>query len=646
MDRNGRKRSSLILIAAAAALLLLLSGHAFGHGGQYRGPGEFQPPNTGDQGSNGTSGTASGPAGPQGPSVASPGGSQGMRTNRRGGAGGLQRKRWSASQGFERWEFWWEYNKDTYLNLKQKLFGDDKVKGTASFFVGRRPKGSYRTSMRATPEIVKKSILPYLESALALDHPDVLDSSVLAIARVTEVDDAPLVIEKIRSQLSSKHKSVRQSACLSLGVLGSPAAIQTCFDLMTDSLEGRKLVARSEVPKMVRAFAALSLGLIGSGETWEKLRLVIEREDPKTQKDLIACAITALGLMGETEKKDEIVDFLTLLLETTKMDSFLRANIPVALGKLGDSSALSTLVRLFEEKDQNEWIRQSCVIAFGQLADFGSNERVVKNLMAYAAKGKEVQARHLSFIALAEIAARDPNFKENWKRHAELASFFIKEIMKPTRPSHGSWASLAAALHAMPHDTLQWQVVQTVRDKFMDTKNPSHKAAYAIALGLLNAQGTGGMLHRELDSTRDKALQGYLCVGLGLMKWTGAADRIRVFASSETVVFLRLQAAVALGLMGDPKAVDVLVEALQNGQTLHIVSSAARALGQIADVSAVEPLAAIVADENGEDQSKAFAVVALGIIGEKTDLPWNASISRNCNYFATGSALREVLDIL
>jgi hypothetical protein len=39
-------------------------------------------------------------------------------------------------------------------------------------------------------------------------------------------------------------------------------------------------------------------------------------------------------------------------------------------------------------------------------------------------------------------------------------------------------------------------------------------------------------------------------------------------------------------------------------------------------------------------------VVTLGIIGEKTPLPWNACISENCNYLASTQALIEVLDIL
>jgi len=70
------------------------------------------------------------------------------------------------------------------------------------------------------------------------------------------------------------------------------------------------------------------------------------------------------------------------------------------------------------------------------------------------------------------------------------------------------------------------------------------------------------------------------------------------------------------------------------------------ALGQVGDTRAIEPLRALLENTKNKDLARAFAVVALGIIGEKTPLPWNAQISANCNYGASTVALFEVLDIL
>jgi len=560
--------------------------------------------------------------------------------------GGLGRKKWSGGAGFERWEFWWENNKDPFLNLKNRLSGTSNQSGTGGFLTGRGRKDTFNNSKRPTADMLKNEVLPVLLEAMKIDNADIQDSTVLAVSRITRAEDADQVMDNIISMLGSNHKTAREAATLSLGVLGSPKAIQLCNDLMIDSDAGQRLVNRSEVPKLVRAFAALSLGLIKSGETWTRLKTVIEREDEKTQKNLIGCAITALGLMGETDQKDEIVQFLIKQMDNTKMDPFLMAYVPTALGKLGDRVALSRILTEFKKPKINQWIAQSCAIAIGSLADISRDEEAINLLMKYVKEGKDVQARHFSFTALAQIGARDENYETNQKLHKKISDFFLAEIVRPSRPSHLSWACMSAAIHSMNHNPLQAAVVNKISEKFSDAKDPSHKGAISVSLGLLNAVAHAQMLFDELNDSKDKALQGYLCIGLGLMNWTTGAERMRDIAATEITFRLRLQAATALGLMGDTDAVKVLVEALQNSKTLGVTSSAAKALGQIGDRSALAPLTGIVNDGGANSLSRAFAAVALGIIGEKNDLPWNTEISTNCNYRAKVDAISEVLDIL
>ena len=90
----------------------------------------------------------------------------------------------------------------------------------------------------------------------------------------------------------------------------------------------------------------------------------------------------------------------------------------------------------------------------------------------------------------------------------------------------------------------------------------------------------------------------------------------------------------------------MLVQALKEGETLSVTSSAAKALGLIGDRSAIEPLREILDDQGANKLARAFAAVALGIIGEKSDLPWNSPISENYNYRAKVKAISEVMDIL
>jgi HEAT repeat protein len=557
----------------------------------------------------------------------------------------MGKKRYSGGMGYERWEFWWENNKDAFLDLKNRLGGTSNVSGSSGFLVGRGRKDMARTSKRPTSSMIMNDILPSLLDALKIDHKDIQDSTVLAVARITRSEDASKVIDNIYELLDSKYDTAQQAATLSLGVLGSPEACQTCYDLMIDSQAGRQLVGGGKVPDLVRAFAALSLGLIGSEQSAPKLRLVIEKEDSQTQKDLVSCAITALGLMTNIDAKDENVRFLIKQLDNSKMDPFLKASIPTALAKLGNPVALSPIVKAFKEDKQNDWIRQSCAIAMGQLATIEDDE-VINLLIKYVKEGKDVQTRHFSFIALAQLGARDTDFAAHTAQHKKIGDLFLAEISRPSRTQHLSWASMAAAIHAMKHESLSGNVINKIREKFSETKDPSEKGAIAVSLGLLNAEGTAEMLYDQLLDTKDKALQGHLCIALGLMSWSQAAEKIRYFAANEIVFRLRLQAATALGLMGDTEAVSVLVKALEDGKTLSVTSSAAKALGLIGDSSAITPLKNILEDPSKNNLARAFAAVALGIIGEKTDLPWNAVVSENFNYRAKVPAISEVLDIL
>ena len=643
------------ILVLAALLGLLICDLASAHGTRYRPPKDWVPPNPG--GPDGDSGPGAGGSGPQtpgngGPATvgprgpSSPSGPSGPSGNRGAGTGGLGRKRRNSDLGLERWEFWWEKNKDPYLNLKDRLDGPSNISGSSGFLTGRGRKDKFLFSRRPTPEMIGNEVLPVLRKALQEDNPDIQDSSVLAIARIIEAENAAPSIDSIKALLSSRFASARESACLSLGVLGSPIAAQTCYELMIDSPKGQTLVGLSEVPRTVRAFAALSLGLIGSGESWERLKMVVEHENEKDQKDLIACAITPLGLMDHTSRKDEIVAFLMGKLEDRRMDPLLRSYIPVALGKLGDPMALNSVMKEFRKTKQENLVRQSCAIAIGLLADFGKDREPMKLLRQYINDGKDVQTRHFAFMALADIGARDTSFAANLDRQIKLSNFFLKEMTRPKRTSHRSWAALAAAVHCRVHPILQATVIAKLEENFREIKNPSDKAAMAIALGLLGAESSASMLVEELGNTRDKTLQGYLCVSLGMMDWKKAAKRIRDIARNAIEIRLRLQAATALGLMGDTEAVPMLTDVLETGQTHNVTLSAAKALGQIGDRRAIPSLRKILENRNASGFSRAFAAVALGVICEKTPLPWNSEIKKDCNYYAAVAALAEATDIL
>ncbi|MFH2002982.1 MAG: HEAT repeat domain-containing protein, partial [Planctomycetota bacterium] len=548
------------------------------------------------------------------------------------------------SGGYERWEFWWERNKDAYLNLKSRLAEGVNVSGSSGFLTGRGSKDSAFNTIRPSQKIIHSTMIPALKGALGEDHADILDAVALALARITASEEAGLVLPDILGLLNSKHESAMQSATLGLGVLGAPDPSDALYELLIDSAQGRHLVGRHEVPVKVRAFAALSLGFINNSAGADRLIQVIRRA-PDRESDLKAAAITALGLMRNNPRQDAIMDLLIQLLKERKMDPLVKSCVPISLGKLGDPTALPALLATFRDKQQSDPVLQSCAIALGLIGEI-TDEEVIRLLKSYIENGNDRQTQNFSFMALAQIGANDKAMESHSEAHMALMNFLLKNVVMPDKTAHRPWAALAAAIHARAHGVLQPAVINKIRESFERHKNPSHRAAMAISLGLLNAQGEADLLLDEFKASHEDALKGYICVSLGLMNHKASADRILDVVGATHSDGLRLKAAMALGLMGDRQVVDLLVQVLKNGETVSVTASAARALGLIGDVHAIPLLCEIVGDKKTNDTIRGFAVCALGLIGEKTDLPWYAVITENFNYRSCAASLTEIFDLL
>ncbi len=415
---------------------------------------------------------------------------------------------------------------------------------------------------------------------------------------------------------------------------------------MTNSAEGRKLVGGGDVPQLVRAFGALSVGLIDDPNSVKSLVDVIENTKD-AERDLKVAAIVALGLVTGPAQ-EESYHYLVKKLGDDKLDSIIASYIPTSLGKLGNDAAVPDLLKVFVSKDTDVFVRQSAAIGIGQLASLRQAE-VLKALKEYIAEGKDQQTRHFCFISLAQIGRRAAadNLDGVESAHQELVKLFGDEIKKPSSSAHRSWAALAAAIYTQKYAEGQPQLVERIRDAWEKENDLSYKSAFGLALGILHIEDMGKKLFEDFQGTKDADHKGYTAVALGFLTYTDAADALRQQCQIKSVTpTYRLQVATGLGLMGDAQAVSTLIETLQTAETLGVSSAVAKALGLIGDTEAVAPLKDIALDKSKQDIVRAFACVALGIVCEKTDLPWNARISANNNYRARVPAIDEVLDIL
>ena len=75
--------------------------------------------------------------------------------------------------------------------------------------------------------------------------------------------------------------------------------------------------------------------------------------------------------------------------------------------------------------------------------------------------------------------------------------------------------------------------------------------------------------------------------------------------------------------MGDVDALPALIRYLESSETLAETASAAQAVGLVGDRSAVKPLLDILGNKSKQPLQRGFAEIALGILAEKSSLPWN-----------------------
>ena len=638
-------------VAVAALLVALLSGPALAHGGQYKGPSDAGGPS----GSGG--GAAAPPTNPGGAAAPGPGApSAGAPSTGPGPTGGGRQHAAPStgpaidiSESYEIWEFWWENNKDQYLDLKSRLVHGAITSGSSSMLTGKGRQTDARNTSRASQQTIDSSVIPALIDLLhKSDNRDILDSAVLALGRTARAEMADQVIETAQPLLGHKELSVQTAATLCLGVLGSPKAIPVLTELMANTSKGQQLTGGGDVQWLVRAFAALSLGLINDRGSVEPLINIIQNTRD-SDRDLKVCAIVALGLMDNDEVPKAFA-FLMQALDDRKLDAVIKSYIPTSIAKMAHGSKIEAkdgLLKTFLDKDADNYVRQSAAIALGLLGSM-SDKAVVDGLLQYVAEGKDMQTRHFCFIALAEIGKRDKDTEQaNAATHQKITELFAKEIVKPSIKTNRSWAALASAIYAKEIVSAQVVLIDQLGRAYDKETDPSYKSAYALALGLLNARDKAKQIHQDFQESNDEDFRGYAAVALGFMNYTEAADDLRTFCQSKTIApTFRLQVATGLGLMSDTEAVSVLITTLKDAQTLGVSSAVAKALGIIGDESAIDPLKEIAFDSSVQPITRAFACVALGIVCEKTDLPWNSRISQDNNYRARVPAIDEVLDIL
>ncbi len=651
------RRTVWVCRSIVAVAISVLAAPLEAHGGGYRAPIPVNPGVGVGVGAAVLPGGAGGPAAPggrSGPVTAGPRVSSAPSYAQPvGGSAAL-----TAASGGEqtRWQLWWEFNKDAYLQVKATV--------TATRASGAHP----------TLEQIDRELLPALSRTLqATRQPDLASACLVALGKILPSASAPALRELFVAGLRNGVQETRETAALALGISRRPWVVDDLLAVMTDDRVGRRLTDRERIDDRTRTFAAYGLGLVAEncddmklrGRIIAALRGVLERT---TGKDLdlalgavhglrLACPAPNVRSLESWTLTQDVVDRLWqfAMRRAGKSEQVVQAQAMLAVARilaLDDSGiAVNYTEAIVEELAE----RESRPVAFAQSAAIAAgfmvrptDEAACAALRRLAQFGKDRMARSFALIALGQIGGDDNR------------AFLLKTLAQGHKVTVKPWAALALGVlrhRARAHGSAQASEDRIVGRELLEAlntvKTADARGAFAIALGLAgHASAASGMRALLADNAQQDEFAGYLGIGLALLGDQGAVPLLRDTAKGALRrPHLLRQLAVALGILGDRGAAAYLLELLRAGDlNVATLGSVAGALGQVGDAGCLGPLTKLIGDERVPDLARAFAAAAVGGIVDDDLLPWNASLSLGVNYAAALPSLTDglsgVLDIL
>ena len=685
-------RTMILSGLVCASMVLAVPQSAFAHGGQYRGPGDVVPPNPGGGGGRSSTPGPGGPTtpGPGGPATPGPSGPttpgpSGPTTAgpAPAGARGPTTPGMEVGPDLTRWQFWWEFNKDPFIRLKEAVHATDAVTHSDDVFMGPSKRVEAKDTMKPSKNDILNTILPALKKAIdSTDQRDINSSCMVAMAKIGMDTESIKILPIFKERLNSGDQEIRETAALAMGISQMQEGELLLKELVLDTPAGRTMMGnRGDVDDRTRSFAAYGLGLIGYATSnvdlkrsiFDTLKTALEDKRVSSRNVKVAL-INGIRILrpqaegGNAENGDKakklLEDAKELLWAYYSKDlgvgeQLIQAHVPPAIatllgrggdtdGKYKDAFLKELLARDSKKQDA---ITQSCVLALGALAQpaevVKGDAKYSEGLLEYYQNGKDKQTTYFTLIALAQIGGA--------KNRAELMKVFTRARTLPK-----SWAGLALgvlahkAMEANRSAGIDVEIGRLLLDGIREEKNDNVQGAIAVGLGLAKYVDGADEVRAMLEKyKRDDERAGYFCIGLALMNDTRSKELIQeIVKTSVRRPDLLKQAAIALGKMGDKSVTETLQQMLTDDPNPNVakLSAVASALGFIGDRRTVQPLVSMLFNEQVTDLARAFSAVALGGIADKEDLPWNSKVAVDMNYRAAVETLTNglsgVLDIL
>ena len=605
----------------------------------------------------------------------------------------------------DQWQFWWGYNNDDILNIKNSIYSIKRTQQGLISDVGGAS-GARSDSTRATSKQVKDTLVPALleiindPSKAMKPGPDTHSAAYIALAKVTD-DPSHIalfmdaIVNKDGKKNSDVHQTVNESAAFALGLLRrsdkarqfDAKELDRVRDFLFSVYENESLQMRT------RGFAMISLGLLadqgslrsrrettGGGGlfyapdpmamgqvTADRIVDVLKRQYKDPQMYVVA--LLALGMQQPTDVSSDTIDLLKECalkgkLHKEPVDDLTSSYAALAVGKLGRESEIGAMLNALTITQTGINTKRSAAIALGLLGrriDGPARGTLAVQIAQAIDKVKEATAKNFGIISLAYLLQADAEAQHTDVLNAKgvkIADYLLK-IAEDGKYSERPYGALALGLVGkaigdkpgiLEYGQFRSQAIETLRKGLKETKMDKRaRGAFAIALGVLQDDGAKADLKALVaDKQEEKELRGYSAVALGLI---GIPDPdvikvIRDALKERSSEELRQQTAIALGLLQTADTIPTLIQEIKEADSQNVLGQVVLALAKIGDARAIAPLVEIMKDTSRPDLTRALACAGLGLIGDLEMIPSLARISKDINYRASPDVVNEALSIL
>ena len=609
------------------AFTLLVAAPALAHGGRF-GPGVFPGPGLQPKGGPpGSPGSPRTPGGPGRPGFPAPPGTTALTLT---------------ASPHDTWTAWWALQRERFLPLRRALLSVDPGSLSDEFFIGVRRR-SHRARVHIGRDQLRQRIGPALLAACQRRRSvDERSAALLALGKLG--GDGAQSLTLFRDSLADSNLEVREAALLALGLLGGAEALELLAWVAFDAGEARALLGVKAVSDHDRVYAAYALGLLAReplarGQRAQICEGLAQAFETSANHHRTAY-LDAYSWFARGQGQAYQERLHRWLAAKNTFSVRVRAHVVTAIARSADERAFEALLAILARRREEIPIREAAVAGLGFLSEGLERQaklRIVHGLERSVQKGRSQHEKHLAVLAMGECGLLDvaPKLVElvrggsqNVRAHAALALGILSKRLEPEL----AWA-------------------QTLQRAFLATKNDVERGSIATALGLMEDQGSMPLLLDAFQRTNDEALKGHLAIALAGLGGSSARGTLRraLEDSLRRPVALR-QIATALGLAGDTQAAPALIRNLKEARTTATRAALASALAWVADVRAIGPLLELLEEPEVTSEARAFAAVALGILAERGDRPWNLRYALAINQAAVFPHLldgrRGVLDLL